>query len=65
MQAALEKLVDKFDADVEQAELQEEEKEGADQEVTADIEGDVLPSMRDGKYTSELEQFCLRIEKSI
>lgn len=43
-----EKMVDEFDADLEQAELQEDNKEVADEEITAEIEGDLPPSMRLG-----------------
>lgn len=42
-----EKLVDEFDPDVEQAELQEE-KETGEEELPAEIEGDLPPSMRLG-----------------
>ncbi|ODN04067.1 Regulator of nonsense transcripts 2 [Orchesella cincta] len=41
-----EKLVDEFDADLEQAELQEDKEAVEEEEFPADIEGDLPPSMR-------------------
>lgn len=40
-----EKMVDEFDADLEQAELQED-KEVVDEEISAEMEADLPPSMR-------------------
>lgn len=54
----MEKMVDEFDADLEQAELQEE-KEGADEEIAPDMEGDLPPSMRNGRYFSILITFIM------
>jgi len=49
-----EKLVDEFDADLEQAELQEDKEVVEEEEFPADIEGDLPPSMRIGISCSSI-----------